>query len=99
MAKKTIASSKNLGLLASISLTRKMADAVKDGYGDGHHSARDKAARGQNLTAARKALLDDGCEVIATIGGLFVNTGISGIPNSTTPFVSMTGSIPASPDS
>jgi hypothetical protein len=89
---------KRLGLLAAISLTQKMTDAVQDGYGASHHRMQHKATRGQDLLDKRKDLLDNGCEVIASIGGLFVKRGISGIAGSTTPFVSMVGAVPANPD-
>jgi hypothetical protein len=91
-------SSKKLGLLAAISLTPKMTDAVADGFGAAHHRMHHKATRGQDLLDKRQALVDHGCDVIATIGGLFVKRGISGIADSTIPFVSMVGAIPANPD-
>jgi hypothetical protein len=90
------ASTKNLGLLAAISLTSRMTNAVADGYGTGHHRAQDKTKR-LDIPGNKKDLLDNGCDVIATVGGLFLNSGISGT-GATVPFVSMAGSVPQSPD-
>jgi hypothetical protein len=71
-----------------------MLNAIKSGYGIGHHAKEEGATR-NNVKGKRDNLVTGGCQIIATIGGLFVNTGISG---TTVPFVSLVGSIPTSPD-
>jgi hypothetical protein len=75
-----------------------MANALRDGYSNPFHAKREKLDRTQSLVTKRQELLDSGCDVIVTISGLYVNTGISGIAGAHTPFVSMVGSIPLAPD-
>jgi hypothetical protein len=98
MAKDASSTSKKLGILAGVSLTQKMIKAVEDGYGDTFHAKRDKALDKTGVAAKRQDLDDAGCEVFATIGGLYVNTGVSAVASSTTPFVSMVGGIPTGAD-
>jgi hypothetical protein len=93
---------KNLGILASIDLTKAAYDLFTDvegGYGAkraGHHmnvQRADLKYKKDDLINNSKSL----CRVIATIGGLYVNAGIEGDADNVV-FVSLVGKIPTIPD-
>jgi hypothetical protein len=102
---------KKLGILSSITLFDAAAFAsslvteVEKGFNasPGTVPKRDKQDQVSkaNLKSKRDELLNnEGCQIIATIGGMFVNTGISDKANPIpVPFVSLVGSIPDTVDS
>ena len=99
---------KKLGILSSITLIpsdgafTSLVSDIETGYGGnpGTSAKREKVSKA-NLKSKRGELLDphgDDCKVIATVGGLFVNTEISDNAN-TVPYVCLVGSIPEAVDS
>jgi hypothetical protein len=85
------APAKKLGLLSSITLTSKMENEIATGYGVGHTKKWDGVAK--NKLKEKRADLTANTDVIATIGGLFVNTEISD-GSTGIPFVSLVGRAP-----
>jgi hypothetical protein len=90
---------KNLGILSSIDLRVSSHDLFNDieaGYGTtrrAHHINVPPA----DLKNKKDDLINNkNCEVIATVGGLFVNKGIEGDANNV-PFVSLVGMAPQLP--
>jgi hypothetical protein len=89
---------KAIGILSSVDLTNFSHDLfndIEDGYGANHKSHHINVPRDQ-LGNQRDDLIANGCEILATVGGLFVNSDIIGDTNNVE-FVSLVGEIPTLP--
>jgi hypothetical protein len=89
---------KRLGILSSIDMTQSsydLFDDIENGYGARRHAHHHNVLSG-NFRNKKNNLINNTCQVIATVGGLFVNAEIIGDINNV-PFVSLVGKIPTLP--
>jgi hypothetical protein len=91
---------KKLGILSSINLTQSshdLFDDIEDGYGAPRQFHHINVLRSELAGKRNDLITNQGCEIIATVGGLFVNAGIDDGAVTNVEFVSLVGEIPILP--
>ena len=89
---------KKLGVLASIDLTKlspELFDDIEDGYGATRTAHHISVLPGELISKKNDLITNGRCEILTTVGGLYVNKGIDDGAATNVEFVSLVGEIPA----